>query len=107
MKKLLFLIAMLSTPALAHEAIPTAAQPLGWVYPMSCCSGYDCREAGKGRTVQVAERPKGYEISTTHELIFYGDARIKDSPDGEFHWCSQGGRDTGGTICLFAPPRGF
>ncbi len=35
------------------------------------------------------------------------DARIKESPDGEFHWCSVGGSDAGATVCLFVPPRGF
>jgi hypothetical protein len=98
------------TPALAHDAIPTAAQPQGWSYPLSCCSGYDCREVGDSRSgakITIAEVPEGYKISTTGEVIAYNDTRIKDSPDGEFHWCSVAGADDGRTICLFIPPRGF
>lgn len=96
-------------PALTHDAIPTAAKPNGWNYPFSCCSGYDCREVGdrSQSKVKIEETPRGYRISSTGEIIGYSDKRIKDSPDGEFHWCSHGGRDTGGTICLFVPPRAF
>lgn len=93
--------------AWSHEAIPTAAKPQGWNYPFSCCSGYDCREVTLGPKGTVRETPQGYEIAGTGEIIAYGDKRIKDSPDGVAHWCSQGGRDTGGTICLFVPPRSF
>lgn len=91
-------------PAFAHEAAS------GWSYPTACCSGTDCREVGDSRskaTIRIIEDPKGYRISTTGELIALGDRRLKNSPDGEFHWCSHGGRDTSGTICLFVPPRSF
>lgn len=91
----------------AHDAIPTAAKPNGWSYPLACCSGYDCREVGVGSDIRIVEGPDGYRISTTGEVIPMLDAKVKPSPDGEFHWCSQGGRDDGETICLFVPPRGF
>lgn len=91
----------------AHDAIPTAAKPNGWSYPFACCSGFDCREVRAGKDKTVVETDKGYVIKATGELIPFGDKRIKNSPDGEFHWCSHGGRDTGGTICLFVPPRSF
>lgn len=93
---------LLIVKAEAHDAIPTAAQPLGWSYPMSCCSGYDCRQV----KAKVKETPQGY-IVPSGEVIAMTDPRIKDSPDGEFHWCSQGGTDDGKTICLFVPSRGF
>lgn len=96
--------------ALAHDAVPTAAQPQGWSYPFSCCSGYDCRQVGSSRSgakITVAETPTGYKISTTGEVIGFGDARLKNSPDGEFHWCSVAGADDSRTICLFVPPRSF
>lgn len=87
-----------------HDAMPTAAQPLGWTYPWSCCSGNDCRRADG----EVAERPEGYQIAETGEIVPYGDKRVKDSPDGEFHWCRHmTGQHAGKTICLFVPPRGF
>lgn len=87
-----------------HDAIPTDAQPLGWSYPWSCCSGQDCRRADG----EVKETPAGYQIAETGEVVPYGDKRIKDSPDGEFHWCRHlTGKDAGKTICLYVPPRGF
>lgn len=88
-------------PAWSHEA------PTGWSYPFSCCSGYDCRQVTSGPQGTIRETAKGYVVASTGELIPFGDKRIKDSPDGEWHWCSQGGRDTGGTICLFVPPPAY
>jgi hypothetical protein len=50
----------------------------------------------------------GYLIRHTGEIIPYGDRRIKNSPDGEYHWCAhRKGLDEGKTICLFVPPSGF
>ena len=91
--------------AAPHDAKPTAGQPLGWKYPWSCCSNQDCKQmSGAG----VVERENGYLIAATGEVVPYRDKRIKDSPDGEFHWCAhQAGIDAGKTICLFVPPRGF
>jgi hypothetical protein len=90
--------------AAAHDALATAARPLGWSYPYSCCSGYDCRAVSSSR---ISERPEGYVIKGTGEVVAYSDARLKNSPDGEFHWCSKQGRDDGETICLFVPPRSY
>ena len=94
----------LASPAAAHDAKPTSMQPNGWSYPLACCSGYDCREVSQS---QILEGPQGYVIQTTGEVIAMTDRKVKPSPDGEFHWCSRGGRDDGDTICLFVPPRGF
>lgn len=85
-------------PARAHDA------PAGWKYPFSCCSGYDCRPVP---TKSVSEGPGGYVIKPTGELITYSDTRVRNSPDGEFHWCSVAGADDGRTICLFVPPRAY
>jgi len=93
-----------SFPAHAHDPLPTAAQPNGWSYPFSCCSGYDCRAVSEKA---ISERPEGYVIKGTGEVVAYSDARVKNSPDGEFHWCSVAGANDGRTICLFVPPRGF
>jgi hypothetical protein len=90
--------------AQAHEAQPTAAKPQGWSYPLSCCSTFDCKQA----TGNVSERPEGFVIAETGEIVGYQDKRIRHSPDGEFHWCAhQSGVDAGRTICLFVPPRSF
>ncbi|RWN99544.1 hypothetical protein [Mesorhizobium sp.] len=90
--------------ALAHDATPTAAKPQGWSYPFSCCSGYDCRAVSQ---TSISERPEGYVIKGTGEVVGYSDARIKNSPDGEYHWCSVAGANDGKTICLFVPPSSF
>ncbi|TGP28263.1 hypothetical protein EN875_032250 [Mesorhizobium sp. M2D.F.Ca.ET.232.01.1.1] len=83
----------------AHDAPPTAKLPQGWSYPFACCANYDCRQA----TGEISERPDGYH-TPAGEVIPYSDKRIKDSPDGEFHWCAhQSGLDAGKTICLFVP----
>lgn len=83
----------------AHEA------PAGWSYPLSCCSNFDCREVPSGA---VKERPDGFVIPGTGEVVPMTDKRIRNSPDGKFHWCAhQSGVDAGKTICLFVPPRGF
>ena len=98
-------IAVLSASAFAHDAKPTAARPLGWSYPFACCANYDCRTTHTG---EVLEKPEGYLIAGTGEIVPMSDKRVKDSPDGEFHWCAhQAGLDAGKTICLFVPPRSY
>lgn len=97
-----------SIPVRAHEA------PSGWTYPIQCCSNADCREVDgpqaseRKSSVQVRydEERNEYVISTTGERIgqLGVDARVKMSPDGAFHWCSQKGKDDTPTICLFVPP---
>ncbi|WP_309084503.1 hypothetical protein [Chelativorans sp.] len=82
----------------AHEA------KSGWSYPYACCSNNDCREVSADL---VSERPEGYVIRTTGEVVAYSDKRVRDSPDGVYHWCSIAGADTSRTICLFVPPKSF
>jgi len=98
-------IAVLTAPAFAHDAKPTAAKPQGWSYPFACCANYDCRTTHTG---EVLEKPEGYVIAGTGEVVPMSDKRVKDSPDGDFHWCAhQAGLDAGKTICLFVPPRSY
>ena len=91
---------MMASSALAHDA------PTGWSYPANCCSNYDCREIP---AEDVKEVWNGYHMtkSKLHEIVPYQSGMVKDSPDGAFHWCTQGGTDAGKTICLFVPPRSF
>lgn len=96
---------LVTEDAWPHEATPTAAQPLGWSYPFSCCSSYDCREVTSGSEGLIRETPEGYQIASTGEVIPYSDRRLKDSPDGEYHWCSVAGKNDSKTICLFVPPK--
>lgn len=93
-----YLAIFIALPAYAHDA------PTGWSYPFSCCSGYDCREVP---AKSIGEGDQGYTIKATSELLPYGDDRLKNSPDGLYHWCSVKGADDGKTICLFVPPRGY
>jgi hypothetical protein len=95
---LCFAASAVAMPAGAHEA------PTGWRYPYSCCSGYDCREVS---SKVIGEGPEGYVIEGTGEVVSYSDARLKNSPDGEYHWCSVAGADDTRTICLFVPPHSF
>jgi hypothetical protein len=108
--------------AVAHTAIPTAAQPQGWDYPASCCSGTDCAEI---KTDRVEETPEGYRVTLRPEdhimvaretvfMIKYNDPKIKDSPDGVFHICLSrqqvlpGNVVHGGNLyCFFIPPKGY
>lgn len=92
------------TSAAAHDALPTAAKPQGWSYPFYCCSGYDCRAVPQ---TAISERPEGYVIKGTGEVVTYRDTRLKVSPDGEYHWCSVAGANNSKTICLFVPPRAY
>ncbi|MGE0501895.1 MAG: hypothetical protein AB7I79_13185 [Rhizobiaceae bacterium] len=92
-----------SLSAFAHDALPTSAKPDGWSYPFSCCSGYDCRAVS---AAAISEKPEGF-IVPSGEVVSYADRRVKDSPDGEFHWCSVHGKNDGRTICLFVPPRAY
>lgn len=93
--------------AFSHEA------PSGWRYPYACCSNYDCRPvdapgADRHHTIQINRSPEGFVISTTGEVIPYNSNKIKQtSPDGEWHWCSTAGLDTGLTICIIRPPDAF
>jgi len=91
-------VLLVDTRAYPHDA------PAGWSYPTYCCSGIDCREVAAS---SISERPEGYVIKGTGEIVGYTDARIKPSPDGVYHWCSVAGADDSRTICLFVPPKGF
>ncbi|PSJ64084.1 hypothetical protein [Pseudaminobacter soli (ex Li et al. 2025)] len=86
------------TTSLAHQA------KSGWTYPTSCCSGIDCREVPQKA---ISERPEGYVIVGTGEVLAYKDSRVRNSPDGEYHWCSVGGAENTKTVCLFVPPRSY
>jgi hypothetical protein len=98
------LIALSAKPAGAHEAIPTAAQPLGWTYDYSCCSSTDCREV---KTKAVKEDETGFTITATGEIIPHGDSRIHRSKDEFYHWCSVAGADDSRSICLYVPDKGL
>lgn len=103
LKKAIVLALLASSPALAHQALPTAAMPEGWSYPQNCCAGQDCRRIPGS---WVKETPDGYRLPNGNVIPYYGDQRKRNSPDSEFHWCTVGGTFQGNTICLFVPPPG-
>lgn len=84
--------------AQAHDA------PSGWTYPPGCCNRQDCRPVP---ATHVRETRAGWQIVPTGELVPFTDERIKNSPDGLFHWCNAGGSATGRTRCLYVPPSGM
>lgn len=94
----LLLAAAAGAPAPAHQA------PSGWEYPLACCSNHDCREVS---AAAVSERPAGYVIRASGEVVGYSDPRVRRSPDGAWHVCSAAGAETGRTICLFVPDRNY
>jgi len=104
MMRTLLVLCLLAAPAAAHDALPTAAKPQGWTYPFACCSGVDCREVPAD---WIEEGPSSLRIVPTGEKIEYSDTRLRESPDGEYHWCSVAGKNDSKTICLFLPPRSY
>lgn len=96
--------ALLPGKADAHNALPTASQPLGWAYGWECCNLMDCRQVSR---IAVEESPEGYVIKATGEVIPYDSKKIKQSKDEFYHWCSKGGKPDTETICLYTPNRGF
>ena len=89
---------MVAGPALAHDA------PEGWSYDVSCCSTLDCREVPAS---WITEDADGFTIARTGEKIPRNSSKIKQSKDEHWHWCSRGGKDDGGTICIYVPVRGY
>lgn len=86
-------------PARAHQA------PTGWAYPRACGADRDCWE---GRSSALGERPRGYVIPWTDEVVAYEGRTVRQSPDGEYHSCAhEAGVDAGQTVCLFVLPKEF
>lgn len=102
--KTLSLLLLMTVSVAAHDAIQTAAMPQGWSYPYSCCSGYDCREVPAS---SVREWKGSYVVKNTGEVLMHNDPRLRNSPDGRYHWCSEGGSDFTKTICLWVPPPAY
>jgi hypothetical protein len=95
-------LAGLSDAAAAHQA------PTGWSYPWACGSNVDYREVDTAAISEPSDADPDYVIRSTRERIAPDDRRIRQSPDGAFHWCAhQAGIDGRHTICLFVPPRRF
>lgn len=90
--------------ALAHDALPTAAQPLGWQYGWDCCSAMDCKQVSDA---EIEETPDGYLVKASGTLIPYNSKKLRDSKDQFFHLCTRGGKPDGEVLCLYRAPRGM
>lgn len=88
---ILFPIALLASPAAAHD----------W-HPPQCCSGRDCYPVEDDA---VTMTPAGWLIRATGEVIPASKAQF--SPDGRFHRCSVRGELGEKTLCLFVPGQAF
>lgn len=97
--RILAALLLLTVPAWGHDA------PAGWSYSVLCCSNRDCRQEASG---EIKETPQGYRVTSTVELIQYGDGRIKQSGDEYFHRCAIGGDFAySRSLCLYVPQRSF
>ena len=84
----------------AHKAPPSAAQPAGWQYDMSCCHNQDCAPVDK-----ITYTPIGQMVVTTK----FGSAAVpldikppalRPSPDTLMHACIINEN----LRCLYMPP---
>jgi hypothetical protein len=91
-------------PAWPHMAPASTAVPHGWAYDASCCSNRDCRSVP---SELIHEGPDGFTYTVTGQLIPYGDRRIKQSKDDDFHVCTTAGHENGRVLCIYEPVRGF
>ena len=76
----LAILASTATP-LRADVIPPAHQH-SW-YDGKCCNNNDCGPIFG----MIRERKDGYYIQTLDMLVPYGDSRIKQSKDFDFHIC--------------------
>lgn len=113
---------VLAVKAFAHDAIPTAEQPLGWRYDWECCSSLDCARVDKrnvtegpeGVTVRLAKGDHPMLLWDAEITIPYSSKQLRVSKDGDFHVCHDrqfikpdGTRYEGKFLCVYLPPRGF
>lgn len=87
----------------AHDAPPSAAFPAGWTFDTRCCGNGDCYPV---ETDAIRERPDGYHIQSTGEVIPYQSTKVLPSPDGLAYRCSTAGSVQGITYCIYMPKGG-
>jgi hypothetical protein len=75
------------------------ARSHSWYDPF-CCNTTDCRPVDPST---VTEGPDGYRVvlSDRAVLVPYGDSRIRDSLDGDYHVCEL---PKGTVRCFYRPP---
>lgn len=91
-------LAIMVTQAPAHDA------PTGWAFDQRCCGNGDCYPV---ETDAIRERPDGYHIISTGEVIPYQSTKILPSPDGHSYRCSTAGSVQGVTYCIYVNKGGM
>jgi hypothetical protein len=92
-------IAVLATgKAWGHQA------PTGWTFDSRCCGNGDCYPV---QTDAITERPDGYHIQSTGEVIPYQSTKVLPSPDGHSYRCSTAGSVQGVTYCIYVNKGGM
>jgi hypothetical protein len=101
-----FVLFLMAAAALSHEATTIQGEPLGWSYPVSCCSNKDCREVPATTLTPVKG---GWRVELNGQFIPNNSSKLRDSPDGRYHLCMAGAKftPTGTALCIFTPPMGF
>jgi len=84
--------------AYPHEA------PTGWTFDSRCCGNGDCYPV---ETDAISERPDGYHIISTGEVIPYQSNKVLPSPDGLSYRCSTAGSVQGITYCIYVPGKSW
>lgn len=97
------ILTLIALPAVAHDAPPSAAMPKGWTFASRCCGNGDCYPV---QTDAIRERPDGYHILSTGEVIPYQSTKVLPSPDGLPYRCSTAGSVQGVTYCIYVPKGG-
>jgi hypothetical protein len=72
-------------------------------YESECCSGVDCYPVAEG---EITEAPDGYTVKATGEFIDRRLSKVRMSPDGRWHRCSEAGDPARRTLCIYVPGRG-
>jgi hypothetical protein len=67
-------------------------------YSAECCNENDCHPV---EARAVTSEPDGYHYK--NYVVGYGDKRVKDSPDGQYHVCEGVYPYSNRVFCLYVP----
>jgi len=95
--------------AMGLGMLPLVAFGHDW-YDPACCDGKDCQPVNPDRVtatatgwrVQISPGDHVLSFKPIDVIVPYGDKKIRDSLDGEFHVCI--GPHTNNIYCVYIPP---
>lgn len=106
---------LIVSPADAHDAMPTAAQPEGWRYDAACCHGNtvngDCQAIPNSTVTpipggfSITLRPGEHRLVTKPHSYTIEQSKVRESRDGRYHACLYPTEDK--LQCFYAPPMSF